>query len=243
MRRIKKNFKSNFINPIPEWLGEYRLIRDIWKEIFPVKEEGISLSIIEKTFMTTIIFIRSFSLIHIANFFKKYKIKSEISEFYVLTWFIFLLFILFNNPFNSLFVFIIVFYRLIDSLNYRLCILFVDRYKSGWGLRSLNRSLILILINYFEIIIGFAILYLTLSCVKYSVTNSIVTNPISSLYYSIVTITTLGYGDILPINATGQILVILELIFSFILVILILGVLISGVRYIKEKERIENIVN
>ena len=70
-----------------------------------------------------------------------------------------------------------------------------------------------------------------------------VTNPISSLYYSIVTVTTLGYGDILPINATGQILVILELIFSFILVILIIGVLISGVRYIKEKERIENIVN
>ena len=39
-----------------------------------------------------------------------------------------------------------------------------------------------------------------------------VTSPIDSLYFSTITITTLGYGDILPVNNTGKFLVVIETI-------------------------------
>lgn len=46
---------------------------------------------------------------------------------------------------------------------------------------------------------------------------------LTRLYYSVVTLTTLGYGDIVPLSATGKVLVILEVILGY----LTLGGLIS----------------
>ena len=47
--------------------------------------------------------------------------------------------------------------------------------------------------------------------------------PLSYLYFSVVTLTTLGYGDIVPNSTTGQILVIVEVCIGYML----LGGLIS----------------
>lgn len=47
--------------------------------------------------------------------------------------------------------------------------------------------------------------------------------PLTHLYFSVVTITTLGYGDVLPSSAVGQVLVILEVCIGYML----LGGLIS----------------
>jgi hypothetical protein len=219
------------------WLDEYRLIRNIWNGSFPEQGAGppISLSILEKSWMTTIVFIRSLSFVQIQNFFQSYKIQSEISEFYVLAWLFLLLWLLWNplTPLAS--VFAIVIYRMVDAFNYRLCILFVDRYKRNWGLRSLGRSLILILINYLEIIVGFGILYLNTGSIEISTRpGKLLGSPIEALYYSTVTITTLGYGDFTPSNDTGRILVMLELLLGFIFVALVIGLLLTGARFVRE---------
>ncbi len=40
---------------------------------------------------------------------------------------------------------------------------------------------------------------------------------LSPLYFSVVTLTTLGFGDVVPISATGQVLVMLEVFFGYIM--------------------------
>ena len=46
-----------------------------------------------------------------------------------------------------------VWYRLFEAFFYRLSVPFVDSYGVEWGLQSRNRSLILLMINYFEMVI------------------------------------------------------------------------------------------
>jgi hypothetical protein len=129
----------------------------------------------------------------------------------------------------GVFASIVVAYRLIEGFNYRLCILFVDRYIEDWGLRSLNRSLILLLINYFEIVVGFAILFLRTKSIEDGAGN-LLQEPLDSLYYSIVTITTLGYGDYTPVTPTGKALVVLETVAGIVLLIVVVGTFLTGIR-------------
>lgn len=153
----------------------------------------------------------------------------------MLAWFIALLWLLWHPLTSTTFLLVIVTYRIIDGLNYRLSIVFVDRYKRDWGLRSLNRSLILLLFNFFEIIIEFAILYLATDSIVYSTSKEIITTPLEALYFSTITITTSGYGDMMPISSLGQKLALLEPLLGLILIILVIGVFLTGVRDIKEK--------
>jgi hypothetical protein len=229
-RRLKETLKRGSAR----WLKEYKLIVDIWKGRYPLKQKKISLSILEKISMTLIIFVRSLSLVNFGNFLRSYKASSEFSEFYVLGWLILSIWLLWNPFLPALFLYLIIGYRLIDGLNYRLSIIFVDRYQPSWGLRSLNRSLILLLLNYCEIIFGFAILYLNSSSIGYSSTTQVIQKPAEALYFSVVTITTLGYGDMRPITSVGRGLALLEPLFGFILVALVIGVFLTGVRDITE---------
>jgi hypothetical protein len=183
--------------------------------------------------MTILVFIRSLSLNRIKDLFEKKTTRSSVSEMYVVAWGI-LLFILLWYPFSSKWLLLaVVIYRTIDAVNYRLCILFVDRYQQKWGLRSLNRSLILLLINYLELIVGFSILYLHTNSVGTS-SGGLLVAPVESLYYSVVTITTLGYGDYAPITSTGQWLVMVETLLGFVLVALVVGSFLTGLKDIKE---------
>lgn len=228
--RLKEPLKRGFAI----WAKEYCLIRDVWRGTFPVPRNGIRLFLLERLVMSILIFFRSFSLIHFGGFFRSDSKRIDFSEMYVLSWFIVLAFLLFIPVFSSFWLFAIVGYRLIDGLNYRLCILFVDRYKSGWGLRSINRSLLLLLLNYGELIIGFAIMFLASGSIGMGTPVRIITSPGEALYFSVVTITTVGYGDIIPISPTGRTLALLEPLSGFVLVALVLAVFITGITDIKE---------
>lgn len=61
------------------------------------------------------------------------------------------------------------------------------------------------------------------------------------IYFSFVTMTTLGYGHIYPIKFIGQILVIVEVLTGIILLNCILGIIIgSGIFHFKEEEEKKN---
>ena len=120
----------------------------------------------------------------------------------------------------------IVIYRLIDFFSTQLGIIFIDRLKNG-GIRSLNRSLLLLGINYFEIIVGFAIMYLATRSLGYSNCNNIITTPTDALYFSAVTITTLGCCDMKPISPWGMGLAALEPILGLIIIALVLHELLK----------------
>lgn len=218
------------------WQDEFLLIQSIWTNSFPNIENREPLSVIEKAFMSVLIFLRSLSLNRSKALFSEYRTQSEISEFYNVAWLLVMLFLLWH-PLPSAVCIIIVLYRLMDLLNYRLCIIFVDKYRQNWGLRSINRSLILLIINYFEIIIGFAVLFSVTKSIGYvGATATYVSKPLDLLHYSISTITTLGISSMHPLSTVGRSLTISEPLLGFILVSIIISMILTGVKDIREKK-------
>jgi len=210
--------------------SEYKLIGDIWGGRYP-DTDMYELSFLEKLIMSMLVFIRSFSIVHLKSLFLSKKIRSQISESYVLVWFVTLCFLL-AFPSNAIWFPFPIIYRLIDGFNYRLCIVFVDRYKEGWGLRSLNRSFMLLLINYLEMIIGFAALYIYTGSIG-AENMPPITGSWEAFYFSVVTITTLGYGDFSPICETGQFLVAAQTLMGIVFIMLVVSTFLTGISGIK----------
>lgn len=87
---------------------------------------------------------------------------------------------------------------------------------SGYGLRA--RKSFFALMN---TIIYFSIVNLSLK--DYIFQNGKVASILDSLYFSIVTFTTLGYGDITPISASGKVLISVEVLWGVIIMTQFLG--------------------
>jgi len=233
-----RSFCSTYlVKVIKPWREEYGLVRDIWSGRFPDKPDQLPLTVLERSFMSCLVVVRSFSLFHIASFLRNFISGSIISEFYVVVWFLILLAILIFNAYLATWLaMLLVCYRLVDGLNYRLCMIFVDRYKKDWGLRSLNQSLVLLFINYLEIIVGFATLYLLTDSVGYNIGVPL-SSRLDALYFSVITITTLGYGDIKPIVEVGKWLCLTETVMGFILIVLVVGSFLTGVHDIHDLKK------
>ena len=77
-----------------------------------------------------------------------------------------------------------------------------------------------------EITSIYAILYLLSGAIGYS-NNKIIQKPFEALYFSIITISTTGFGDITPKNGCGQFLASTEIIIGIFMLIVFLGTLIS----------------
>jgi hypothetical protein len=219
------------------WTDEFGLIRGAWSGEFPPTASGKGkLSPLEAIFVTLVVGIRMLSLVRIKELFSDHGTRSAVSDAYVAGWFVVLVILLWHPLPGCNAVYGVVGYRLVDSLNYRLGILFVDRYRSDWGLKSLDRSMLLLLVNYGEVVIGFAILYLTTQSIAWS-SGGVVAEPLGALYFSAVTASTVGYGDITPQTTPGRWLAISELASVFILVVVVVGMFLTGVRGVQEEPR------
>lgn len=219
------------------WKSEFRLIRDIWTGAYPADVDAATsydLSYVERSVMVTLVSLRALSMSHFGSALPTYRARSHFSENYVVTWAASLGAILWVWPSSGISAFLAA-YRIADGFVYRLCIIFVDRYKASWGLRSVNRAIILALINYLELIIGFAIIYAWSAAI--SSDSHTLTQSLEALYFSCVTITTLGYGDFSPSNPFGQLLVIAETMMGIVLLVLVLGALLTGISNIRPIRR------
>lgn len=207
--------------------NDFQLVRDIWIGTYPhPKDLKYRLSVLERFVMCSLVLVRGLSL----NFWIKRpgqpkEKRTQISEWYVLIWFAVLISFLFLPKIAI--IPLLTAYRLIEGFNYRLCIIFVDRYHSEWSLRSLNRSLILLLINYCEMAVGFAILYLYTNSVLLD--KGLITDPWNAVYFSIVTITTLGDGRFVPASTMGEFLVCAEAIMGLVFLALVVSMFIGGI--------------
>ncbi|WP_175405824.1 potassium channel family protein [Shewanella sp. MEBiC00475] len=92
-------------------------------------------------------------------------------------------------------------------------------------------------IIYFSYIPAFAILYCISPCLIKDLSI------IDSLYFSVVTLTTLGYGDILPISSLGKIIVSLQTILGVVTVGLFLNSLAELRAKLEFQRLAENSVN
>ena len=103
-------------------------------------------------------------------------------------------------------------YLLLETYVYIFNKIFLPEHNVGV---NYNRSLILLFFNFVEVIGSFAVIYGTGDYLNESVKNLT-----DSLYFSLITGATVGYGDIYPITAEGKIIVMMQIISSLSFLIL-----------------------
>jgi len=93
-----------------------------------------------------------------------------------------------------------------------------------WSSRVIHpeRSVVVALWSYAESILAFATLYLQCQCL-----NRFLNSATQALYFSAVTATTVGYGDIHPEDVRGEQLVLAQLAVSLLYVLFALNILLS----------------
>jgi len=82
--------------------------------------------------------------------------------------------------------------------------------------------------SYLELIISFSLLYVYLGLVNQGNVIKGADSMLDSLYFSVITITTLGYGDINPITDVAKVLSMIEVLSGLTLIILALAIYISS---------------
>lgn len=94
------------------------------------------------------------------------------------------------------------------------------------------RWVILQIVNIYEIVLCYAVLYLHFGYLfSYKIENSL-----TAIYYSILTFTTLGYGDIKPTDIFLKTIVITQLIFFIVIIFLIIPAIFSLLRTEKKSK-------
>lgn len=220
--RIKQHF---------EQFKSELLICKVWADEYPAKKD-YKLSWLEKFVMTVLILIKYVSLDQLKSLIKNKGKHSQSSEIIALFQLIMLALLVFSPCDSSIYLWIVV-YLLITVFGYPLYIIFVDAYDEKLILRSPNRSLMLLFINYIAIIMGFAALYIYTDAIG-DTCKVPISKPLDAIYFSSVTITTLGYGDFTPMNKVGKILVSVETIVGLIFVVLVVAIFISWKQRTKE---------
>jgi hypothetical protein len=141
---------------------------------------------------------------------------------------------------QCLIVFLCV-YRYLDImvvLNSILIRGFIKENPRGQGLASANRTVLLFLINGLELCVIFAALFLVLSLALPEVFSFKADSMgrIGALYYSVVTATSLGYGDIHPISSAAKILVTVEALSIFLVFVIVIASVVSQRKGIPDLE-------
>ncbi len=90
----------------------------------------------------------------------------------------------------------------------------------AWGLLDYGRSMLAVFVIALLIVVIFGVIYLVPGIISYGKNHNTLFSP---FYFSIVTFTTLGFGDITPNGGIGEIIVSLQVICGY----LTLGLLIS----------------
>lgn len=155
-----------------------------------------------------------------------------VEEVWVIPLFIFLCYALFSTGLSLLSKSIIAIYVLVEVFGIAMKEIVISLQKCSdvkgefIPVRNRLRWILMTMLNIIQIIFCFALLFL---CNGQSFSPEI-KKPLASLYQSILTLTTLGYGDIKPINDIGQIIVCCELIFFVLFVTIKLPIATSLIR-------------
>ena len=95
------------------WLAEFSRIRAIWTGTFPSGDSSASRrSWLESGFLTLLLLVRSLSIGRFKDIAERHSVRSELSELYVVVWFIGLIVLLKTSPHLFVPASIVVGYRL-----------------------------------------------------------------------------------------------------------------------------------
>jgi len=205
---------------------QWRLI----KKLFLRKDDFESLSALEWFIMLLFSFTKVlFPGFYIRWYFNKrggYIIRNQAVEAYVIIKLAIILLLLFYGNPHQLWVRAIAAYFIFDLMDHILGMIFL--YKVNRREVRPTRNLVLMILNVMELVGAFAILYVGTDSVAYVLgSNAHLAQPIDAYYFSLVTFTTVGYGEIVPISGTGRMLVIFEIFCSFLFIAILLANLVA----------------
>lgn len=141
--------------------------------------------------------------------FHKLKITGEL---YVIFKTVMPFFMLYFHLWDHYWLYLLNIYLLIETFLYIFHKIFLPEHNQG---RTHNRSLILLFFNFIEVIASFGVIYAAGNYLNHPIAN-----PIDALYFSLITGATIGYGDFYPINSTGKLLIMLQIVSTLSFLIL-----------------------
>lgn len=145
-----------------------------------------------------------------------YEYRDLALDFYVLLKVAFPLVILMNHWQSNQYVIWIMIYVLLETVLYIPTLIFASDIISKP--RSYKRSMLLLFLNYIEIIFSFAVLY---SCGDYL--NKPFDNWFDAVYFSTINAASIGYGDYVPITTIGKVLATAQAFLFLLFVVLFLN--------------------
>lgn len=197
-----------------------------------------------KIFRLLIRFFVPFSIIYILSFIteviyfgksflvyrkKKFYFQNIQDTFVVASFVVLFLILFFNHNFCCVLTFII-WWRFAGILVVNSSIIFLSK-RYYIETKNLFRSILLWLINFIEITMIYAILYFSKNVLSFNDTvnrcNNQLIRPLDALYFSVSTISTTGFGDIIVKTELGKKLVLTEIIVGIFMLIIFFGILIS----------------
>ncbi|MFN8776652.1 MAG: potassium channel family protein [Flavobacteriales bacterium] len=107
-------------------------------------------------------------------------------------------------------------YMLVETTLYLGTLVFLQ--DVSYDFLTPKRSLALLLVNFFEIVFEFGLLYAYLSSSDPDMFNRPMAQAHDAIYFSFVTGATLGYGDIIPIAPAARELVMVQITLTFVFV-------------------------
>jgi hypothetical protein len=137
-------------------------------------------------------------------------------DFYVLLKVGFPLVILINNWEHNLIIVGLMIYLLLETILYIPTLIFASDLFSKP--RSYKRSILLLFLNYLEIVLAYAVLYS-----RGNYLNNPFKNWFDAVYFSIITSSSIGYGDMHPVTTIGKILVSTQAMLFLFFVVLFLN--------------------
>ena len=186
-------------------------------------------SLLVRAAMTVLILLRVLSLANLKYLFASdSRLRRNFSEFYVALSALILWGLLTQPQRVPRWRGFVAAYVVAEMVIYRLYFLLVKSRDDKWSAIRLRGSLVLAIVNMAEVVLGFGVMYQSFACIGMPGEGAVILTSSSAVYFSLVTLTTLGFGDLVPLDDPSRLLTASELVVGFVLLVFLIPVLISG---------------
>lgn len=201
----------------------------IWRDKYP-PEDTKEHTFLEKVLISPPLIGRALSLSNLVAFFRPGGQPAYLFiDLYLLVWVFGLIILLLFWSSIGILSMLIAAYRILDIITYQLCIILIDSQRPKWRLASLRRSFLFSMLNLTEIVMAFAVIYLTVgNIVENKPGGASIQSPLSALYYSSVTMATLGYGEFVPKDDLSRGIVIAQIFTEILFFFAVLPAFVSN---------------
>lgn len=127
---------------------------------------------------------------------------------------------------NKIIVFIAI-YLSMGTLSYVINLIVLQPEYSKPG--SYIRSIISFAFNYIQIILCFAVIYMAMNSDSFSYGANGAHDVVHMVYYSFISATTIGFGDITPISTMAIILIILQICISMLFLYIVFATFVANI--------------